>query len=224
MRHILVAEPVSWLRLGWAPVLEPLHDALIKDALDRAAVAAGDAAQARWSPQVRALRAVARWLQPRRATPGQRRVGVSCAGVLGVVGALHVVWAAGSPWPLPDRESFVAAVMGAGQSPMGSDRFPPPVASLAVAGLLGVAATATASPRTPVRRILALGTAGVLALRGVAGLLGDRTIWRTAPEFARRDAALYSPLCLTLAAGIAWSLRPRAQRRPERPAHPHPRR
>ena len=48
---------------------------------------------------------------------------VATAAVLGAVGALHVAWAAGSTFPLEDREAFSATFLGVdADSAAGSDR------------------------------------------------------------------------------------------------------
>jgi len=37
---------------------------------------------------------------------------LTAATGLAAVGALHVVWATGSPWPLPDKRQLTEAVSG----------------------------------------------------------------------------------------------------------------
>jgi carbon monoxide dehydrogenase subunit G len=57
LRHELVMRTGGAARLTWPVVFRPLHDALIEDAFDRAAVAIGQAPMApAWSPWVRILR------------------------------------------------------------------------------------------------------------------------------------------------------------------------
>lgn len=59
--HITNITPRGLLRLTWMPFWAPLHNALIEDSLDRAQFAAtGVRTVSRWSPYVRALRALAR--------------------------------------------------------------------------------------------------------------------------------------------------------------------
>lgn len=61
LRHGLVARPRGRMRWQWPLVYEPLHDALLEDALQRAERAVtGTSAIARWSPWVRLLRRVLR--------------------------------------------------------------------------------------------------------------------------------------------------------------------
>jgi hypothetical protein len=57
LRHELLMRTAGWARLTWPVVFRPLHDALIEDALDRAALASGvPAAAPAWSPWVHVLR------------------------------------------------------------------------------------------------------------------------------------------------------------------------
>jgi hypothetical protein len=71
LRHLLQVEATGWGLIVWAVVFRPLHDALIEDALARAAAALGeaDARPPRHSLYVRLLR---RLLRPRTgaARPG----------------------------------------------------------------------------------------------------------------------------------------------------------
>ena len=129
---------------------------------------------------------------------GRASTSVASAALLGLAG-LHAVWGLGATWPLPDRASLADAVVG-------TDDVPPPAACFAVAGALGVGAILVGGrPRrvSRVRRWGSAGVVGVLAARGVAGLLGgtDRlSPGSTSPRFRRLDRRLYSPLCLGLAA------------------------
>ena len=57
LRHELVMTTHQLAIVSWPLVFRPLHDALIEDALDRAAESLGEAPRrATWSPWVRALR------------------------------------------------------------------------------------------------------------------------------------------------------------------------
>jgi hypothetical protein len=61
LRHVLTMDLRGAARVSWPFVFRPLHDALVEDALDRAAVAVGEAPYKRaWSPWVRVLRAILR--------------------------------------------------------------------------------------------------------------------------------------------------------------------
>lgn len=123
------------------------------------------------------------------------------ASALLAIGGLHVLWATGSSWPLPDHGDMADAVAG-----RSSDDAPGPVACLAVAGLLTTAAAfVSGRPRRAPRlsRLGAGGVAAVLTTRGAFGLAGrthELVGWKTSERFRRLDRRVYSPLCLTLAA------------------------
>lgn len=124
------------------------------------------------------------------------------AGVLVLVGLLHVVWIF-TPWPLRTREEFARRVVD-----VAPERLPSPGLTLAVAVLLGVAAylvvgRADLVPVPGPSWLTVVGTAGVAAvllLRGVGGFVISS---RRSTEFARLDLRIYSPLCVALAAGSA---------------------
>jgi hypothetical protein len=122
------------------------------------------------------------------------------ASLLAIAG-LHVNWALGSSWPLPDRESLSDEVAGR------ADADPPSAAaSLAVAGLLGAAAAFVAGRPHRAPGFSRLGAAGVvttLAARGGLGMAGRTDLLApgsASERFRDRDRRIYSPLCLTLAA------------------------
>ena len=123
---------------------------------------------------------------------------VASVGLVGLAG-LHVIWAAGASWPLPDTASLSDAVIG-------HDKFPSSTACLTVAGALAIGSAFVAGlPAHPdwLQRIGATGVAGVLATRGVLGVAGmTRLISQgsSSLRFRQLDRRLYSPLCLTLAA------------------------
>jgi hypothetical protein len=57
LRHVLEMSAVGPARLTWPLIFRPLHDALVEDALDRAAGALGEAPRGRsWPFSVRVLR------------------------------------------------------------------------------------------------------------------------------------------------------------------------
>jgi hypothetical protein len=61
LRHVLTMNPRGAARVSWPLVFRPLHDALVEDALDRAAMAVGEPPARRgWSLWVRLLRAMLR--------------------------------------------------------------------------------------------------------------------------------------------------------------------
>ena len=72
LRHELLMRTEGLARLTWPLVFRPLHDALVEDVLDRAALATGRAPAAPpWSPWVRLLRLLLRLLLGRVA-PSRR--------------------------------------------------------------------------------------------------------------------------------------------------------
>ncbi len=58
LRHVLEMDTTGLASLSWILVFRPLHDALIEDSLDKAAISLGNAPRnaARWSISVRVLR------------------------------------------------------------------------------------------------------------------------------------------------------------------------
>lgn len=123
------------------------------------------------------------------------------------IAALHAAWGAGSAWPFPDRAALANAVVGAAD-------VPGPAACLAVSGALVAAGALTSGwpARYPgPRRAGAAAVAAVLAGRGVLGLAGQTRLvspGSVSARFTRLDRRVYSPLCLTLAAGAALSVWP----------------
>jgi len=136
------------------------------------------------------------------STAGSRVAAVTLLGIAGV----HVAWGRGSSFPFATVEEMHDAVIGRPVSPS-------PSSCYAVAGLLTVAAAATAglpSRRSRLRKLAVLGTATVLATRAGFGLSGrtDALVPGSAsPRFRRLDRRIYSPLCLALALGSLMSLR-----------------
>ncbi|PSL57421.1 uncharacterized protein DUF3995 [Saccharothrix carnea] len=124
------------------------------------------------------------------------------AGVLVLVGALHVLWIF-SPWPLRSREEFARRVVD-----VPPEKLPSPGLTLAVALALGLAASLVVGRAGLVGLpgpswVPFVGTAGVAAvllLRGASGLVVSS---RKSTEFARLDRRVYSPLCLALATSCA---------------------
>ena len=129
--------------------------------------------------------------------------------VLAALAGVHVYWAAGGVWPAADRETLAEIVIGPGA------RYPPDLATHGVAAVLAVgslvvtgAAHKWRRPVSPEVYVAAAHVgAGILAVRGVAGLATSLVAGLDVP-YRRRDVALYSPLCLLLAAGIWHAARP----------------
>jgi hypothetical protein len=136
-----------------------------------------------------------------------RLVSVVSALVLSALALLHGIWAF-SPWPVDNRARFAEVVVGVDERDL-----PSTVAMLGVAGLLALAARLMLmradfvapigpawAPRWGVRVL-----AAALLLRGAAGLVVSGFGWGDSPEsFRRLDLAVYSPLCLGLAASAAF--------------------
>ncbi|WP_189888699.1 DUF3995 domain-containing protein [Streptomyces xantholiticus] len=138
--------------------------------------------------------------------------GGTAAVGLAAIGVLHGVWIF-STWPLANRAEFARTVVGVAEADL-----PTPELTAAAAAVLGVASYVTAAradlvPQMRPRRLVrqgVWGVAGVLILRGAAGLVSSGLTSRPT-DFTRWDLALYSPLCLTLgglAAYVAVSTRP----------------
>lgn len=71
LRHVIDARCRGTMRLKWPLVIEPLHDALLEDALDKAALAVGDPPRnARYSTWVNFLRAVFGRVRQASGLPG----------------------------------------------------------------------------------------------------------------------------------------------------------
>lgn len=124
---------------------------------------------------------------------------LSAAGLAAIAG-LHCVWATGSPWPLRSRRALTEQVVGRSSQP------PSPSACLAVAALLAVAAgLLDGHPRSrpEISRVGSAGVIAVLGLRGVLGLAGRTDLvspGSTSSAFRSRDRWVYGPTCLALAA------------------------
>ncbi|HEX3609301.1 MAG TPA: DUF3995 domain-containing protein [Solirubrobacterales bacterium] len=125
---------------------------------------------------------------------------IASASLLAIAG-LHLNWARGSSWPLPDHEALADEVAGR------PDADPPSAAAcLAVAGLLGAAAAFVAGHPRGSPGLSRLGAAGVvvtLAGRGGFGMAGRTDLLSrgsVSERFRARDRRVYSPLCLALAA------------------------
>jgi Protein of unknown function (DUF3995) len=131
-----------------------------------------------------------------------RRVAARTAaiGLLGV-GALRLIWATGSSWPMGDNQQLTDAVVG-------TDNAEPPSAAacLAVAGPLTTAtALVDGHPRSApaLSRMGSAGVVAVLATRGGLGLAGRTDLvspGSTSEGFRRLDRRVYYPFCLALAA------------------------
>ena len=131
----------------------------------------------------------------------------TASALLLLVAAIHVYWAAGGTWPADDSESLARAVMGPTSAKMA-----PWWASLAVAGALALGAVlvlgrvGAIDPGLPDLLIRAgvWVLAGVFLVRAVGGFVLSGVLRARKPDvFSRLDAAIYSPLCLAIAATCA---------------------
>ncbi|MGE3194803.1 MAG: DUF3995 domain-containing protein [Microbacteriaceae bacterium] len=126
------------------------------------------------------------------------------AVALGAIGAIHVAWAFGSPFPFRDRATLADRVVG-------NEVVPGRAPSLAVAGALAAAMVVVGDRRllpTAVRRTGSLGVAAVLAARAAFGLAGKTHVLvpgSDSPSFVQLDRRVYGPLCAALAAGALTS-------------------
>jgi len=131
---------------------------------------------------------------------------VLTSSVLAAIAGLHVAWARGSSFPFADHDALAESVVG-------TEGVPSSGACVAVASLLTVATALVAGAPIGPRRLRRAGVAtvaGVLTVRGVAGLSGRTDVLSpgsTSARFRRLDRVFYSPLCLALAAGTASTLR-----------------
>ncbi len=136
-------------------------------------------------------------------------VALLSALVLLALAALHLLWALGIWWPVPDEKALVRAIAGF----KGIDTMPSRHASLAVASALAVSAAVAyllgCAEGVPLPIAVAGGgCAAVFAARGAAGYT---PAWaRLTPEepFRTNDRRYYSPLCLALGGAfllLFWS-------------------
>ena len=134
-------------------------------------------------------------------------IGLVAAGVLLALAGLHVYWAAGGRWGASAAVPWREGTTGAGD---GRPLFrPKKAATLLVALLLFLGAAILSGSAGLFGRLapgwLFRGGTGVLALVFLARAIGDFRWFglfkrQAATRFAALDSALYTPLCLGLAA------------------------
>lgn len=137
---------------------------------------------------------------------------IATASVYVVLAVCHAYWAAGCTWPAHDEEALARAVVGGT-----GIRMPSPFACLVITGLLAIAGGFVLATRGfgPIAasselRVLVVGIASVMLLRGLGGLFENRL--RPAirgTRYARYNRVFYSPFALavgiaTLACGV-WA-------------------
>lgn len=141
--------------------------------------------------------------------PAPAPAAATTAAALVATAGIHYAWAAGSPWPFADRDTWRRSILGAPMAEPRAADYAAVIGALTLGSAAVLAAGGAAVPgwrRLPrrLRTVAPWGVAGVLALRGGAGLLLVDAE-RHGREFARNDRRYYSPLCLALAAGAAWT-------------------
>ena len=202
LRHVLDADVGLRMR-PVVPALERAHDLLLEDLLDNAARELGgtvrELPRPRWLDAADRLEGV---LTGARGPGGPPAAGLAAAGGLLAIAGVHAYWALGGTWPGSDRRELAELVVGPSTKVL-----PPAPLTWGVAGALaagaGAVGAATFGVQARIVRTAALGTAGVLALRGAGGLAWALSTGLREPYY-KLDAALYSPLCVALAAG-AWA-------------------
>lgn len=135
---------------------------------------------------------------------------VSAAGIAGrvvgalglaAVGVLHLVWAAGSPWPARDAAALADAVVGSAHVPPAG-----PTVGVAVLALGGAAVVGGAGGAGPIVGLIRAGAASALIARGLAGGAAATKALRLpdpSARFRRLDRVVYRPVCLMLGAAVA---------------------
>ncbi|NHC47434.1 DUF3995 domain-containing protein [Motilibacter aurantiacus] len=131
------------------------------------------------------------------------------AAALVATAGVHLAWAAGSPWPFADHDTWRRSILDAKMAePRPADYAAVVAALLAGSGAMLAAGGAAVPgwrrlPR-PLRTAAPWGVVGALALRGGLGLLLVDPA-RHGEDFTRLNRRVYSPLCLALAAGAGWT-------------------
>ena len=134
-------------------------------------------------------------------------LGTLLAIVLACLGLLHLIWAAGMPFPFPNEQSLARSIVGR----RGITRLPSRT-SVALLGVLLLAAACAAAimghyaADLPALKLLlvpvGLFLSAIFLLRGLVGILP--AFERAAPEqpYLSLNRRLYSPLCALIGAGF----------------------
>ncbi len=134
-------------------------------------------------------------------------IGTLLALVLGCLGVLHFIWAAGFPFPFPNQQSLARSVVGR----RGITRLPSRT-SVALLGVLLVCGAGAAvimghyEAAFPALKFLlvpvGLLLSAIFLLRGIVGILP--AFERAAPEqpYLTLNRRLYSPLCALIGMGF----------------------
>lgn len=140
--------------------------------------------------------------------------GAVASATMAALGLLHASWAAGGRWPGHTDAGLAALVLSRAERDTLVRRtgreLPPVSLTWAVAGGLfaaaGVVGATAAGHRSRALRSAAVAVAVALSVRGVAGIV-DGLRCGLDERYRRLDLAVYSPLCLALAAGTVAGLR-----------------
>lgn len=134
-------------------------------------------------------------------------LGTLLAIVLGGLGLLHLIWAAGMSFPFPNEQALARSIVGQ----RGITRLPSR-SSVALLGVLLLAAACAAilmghyaASLTGLKYVMVpvgLFVSAVFLLRGLVGVLP--AFERAAPEqpYLSLNRRLYSPVCLLIGAGF----------------------
>ncbi|MFE0171320.1 DUF3995 domain-containing protein [Streptomyces sp. NPDC059002] len=138
-------------------------------------------------------------------------VPVVLAAVLAIIGLLHFIWVF-TPWPMADAMTFTRTIAGSDDGEMPSG---PLTALVGLALFAGALLTLMVNGSVPgigpewLRLAGMYGLTAVLLVRGLGGYFMNSG---AAEEFQRWNSAVYSPLCVALAA-LAGTVAVAASRR-----------
>jgi hypothetical protein len=135
---------------------------------------------------------------PAPAASLPRMIALLLTLILGLIAALHLLWAVGFWFPIRDEAALARAVVGA----RGITKMPGAGPCALVAMALVFLISVIHWPDVAARLWLLRAAAAVFLLRGVATYTPG---WRgIVPEqpFARLDQRIYGPLCLVIGAGL----------------------
>lgn len=199
--HTLEGDVDGATRLAW-PLIRSLHDAYVEDIFDQAELAATGTVR-RPARQPRWMRAMNGFVRRRQASVPPARLartsGWVVSGLLAGIAAIHAAWALGWRWPGGSDQALADRVVAPGAE------LPSAAMTWGVVGILSVAIAAVMAATVSDRalpRLASWGVAGALGLRGVVGVVTDFTAGFD-DIYEHLDLAIYSPLCLGLAAGAA---------------------
>lgn len=124
------------------------------------------------------------------------------AAALAALSAVHILWALGVWWPIPNEAVLARSVVGT----PGREKMPGAIPCAIVGTGLGMLAVWLFFPQSI--PFVAIGTglaAAVFTVRGVAAYLPAFQRRTPEPEFRRNDTRLFGPICLLIGAGL-WGV------------------